>query len=152
MAEFIRDYSIVAHKRETSAIQGVMVDYPAYILVFLIHVLALNNDLPFDVCPDEKIYADVCRYIVIIILHILVLIIVAYEYTTLYGDASWLLLCSPLFFVLQALVDINIVDGDVDIVDGAVLHIVSIFRAIRKAEDAVDAQMTTVKFFDPVLH
>ncbi|KAK7373150.1 hypothetical protein VNO80_06548 [Phaseolus coccineus] len=110
MAEFIRDYSIVAHKRETSATQGVIIDYPAYILVFLIHVLARSNDFPFEVCPDEKVYADVC---------------------------------SPLFFILQALVDINIVGGDLGIVDDAFLRTVSIFRAIRKVEDAVDAQMTT---------
>ncbi|CAJ1971875.1 unnamed protein product [Sphenostylis stenocarpa] len=110
MAEFIRDYSILAHKRETSAVQGVIIDYPAYVLVFLIHVLAWNNDFPIEVCPDEKVYAD---------------------------------LCSPLFIILQALLDINIVDGDLDIVNHAVLHIVSIFRAIRKVEDAVDAQMTT---------
>jgi len=71
----------------------------------------------------------------------------AYEYTPLDSDTSWLLLCSPLFFILQALVDINIVDGDLDIVDDAILHIVSIFRAIRKVEDGVDAQMTTVNFF-----
>ncbi|XP_047149339.1 sister chromatid cohesion protein PDS5 homolog B isoform X3 [Vigna umbellata] len=110
MAEFIKDYSILARKRESSSVQGVIIDYPAYILVFLIHVLSRNNDFPFEVCPDEKIYADVC---------------------------------SPLFFILQALVDINIVDGDLDIVDDAILHIVSIFRAIRKVEDAIDAQMTT---------
>lgn len=71
------------------------------------------------------------------------------EYTPLDGDTSWLLFCSPLFFILKALVDINIVDGDLDIVDDAILHIVSIFRAIRKVEDAIDAQMTTVYFFLP---
>ncbi|TKY56158.1 Sister chromatid cohesion protein PDS5-like B-A [Spatholobus suberectus] len=108
--EFIKDYSIVARKRQTSAVQGVIFDYPAYILVFLIHVLARNNDFPFEVCQDEKMYAD---------------------------------LCSPLFFILQALNDVSIVDGDLDIVNDAVLHVVSIFRAIRKVEDAVDAQMTT---------
>ncbi|XP_027940300.1 sister chromatid cohesion protein PDS5 homolog A isoform X2 [Vigna unguiculata] len=110
MAEFIRDYTISARKRETSSVQGVIIDCPAYVLVFLIHVLSRNNEFPFEVCPDEKIYADIC---------------------------------SPLFFILQALVDINIVDGDLDIVDDAILHIVSIFRAIRKVEDGVDAQMTT---------
>lgn len=68
------------------------------------------------------------------------------------GDISVLLLCSPLFFILQALVDISIVDGDLDIVNDAVLHVVSIFRAIRKVEDAVDAQMTTVNYFEHVLH
>ncbi|KAK7385197.1 hypothetical protein VNO78_30910 [Psophocarpus tetragonolobus] len=110
MREFIRDYSIVARKQQTSAVQGAIVDYPAYILVFLIHVLARNDDFPFELCQDEKVYSD---------------------------------LCSPLFFILQALLDISFVDGDLDTVNNAVLHIVSIFRAIRKVEDAVDAQMTT---------
>jgi len=75
----------------------------------------------------------------------------AYEYTPLDGDTSWLLLCSPLFFLLQALVDINIVNGHLNIVDDAFQHTVSIFRAIRMVEDAVDAQMTTVSFFELVL-
>lgn len=61
MAEFIKDYSILARKRETSSAQGFIIDYPSYVLVFLIHVLSRNNDFPFEVCPDEKIYADVCR-------------------------------------------------------------------------------------------
>ncbi|XP_061341944.1 sister chromatid cohesion protein PDS5 homolog B [Gastrolobium bilobum] len=110
MAEFIKDYSIVARKRQTSAVQGAIIDYPAYILVFLIHVLAQDSDFPFDVCQDEKLYAD---------------------------------LCSPLFFVLQALLDASIVDGDLDLVNDAVVHLFSIFRAIRKVEDAFDVQMTT---------
>lgn len=58
--------------------------------------------------------------------------------------------CSPLFFVLQALVDVSIVDGDLDLVNDAVLYLFSIFRAIRIAEDAIDAQMTTVKYFQHV--
>jgi len=61
MAEFIRDYTISARKRETSSVQGVIIDCPAYVLVFLIHVLSRNNEFPFEVCPDEKIYADICR-------------------------------------------------------------------------------------------
>ncbi|KAK7321020.1 hypothetical protein VNO77_31092 [Canavalia gladiata] len=109
VAEFIKDYSIAARKQKTSAVQGAIMDHPAYILVFLIHVLACNNDFLFEVSQDEKMYAD---------------------------------LCSPLFFILQALVDVSIVDGDLDLVNDAALHLFSIFRAIRKAEDAVDAQMT----------
>ncbi|KAL2317798.1 hypothetical protein Fmac_031674 [Flemingia macrophylla] len=110
MTGFIKDYSLIARKRQTSVVPGTMVDYPAYILVFLIHMLARNNDFPVEVCQDEKVYAD---------------------------------LCSPLFLTLQALIDVKIVDGDLDIVNDAVLHVFSIFRAIRNVEDAVDAQMTT---------
>ncbi|KAK7275658.1 hypothetical protein RIF29_16778 [Crotalaria pallida] len=109
IAEFIKDYSIVARKQQTSAVQGALFNYPVYIVVFLIHVLAHSSDFPFEGCQDENMYAE---------------------------------LCSPLFFVLQAFVDASIVDGDLDLVNGAVLYLFSIFRAIRKAEDAVDAQMT----------
>ncbi|XP_012567744.1 sister chromatid cohesion protein PDS5 homolog B isoform X3 [Cicer arietinum] len=108
MAEFIKDYSIVACKRQTSAFRGAIIDYPAYILVYLIHVLAQSNNFP-EVFQNENLCAD---------------------------------LCSPLFFLLQALVDVSIVDGDRELVNEAVLYIFSIFRAIRKAEDSVDAQMT----------
>ncbi|KAK7301359.1 hypothetical protein RJT34_12222 [Clitoria ternatea] len=110
MAEFIKDYSIIARKRKISGVEGAMIYHPAYILVFLIHVLAWNTDFPFEVCQDAKMYTD---------------------------------LCSPLFFVLQALVDVSMVDGDQDLVNDAYLHLYSIFRAITKAEDAVDVQMTS---------
>ncbi|XP_019460582.1 PREDICTED: sister chromatid cohesion protein PDS5 homolog A isoform X3 [Lupinus angustifolius] len=106
IAEFIKDY----RKRQTSAVQGAIFDYPVYILVFLTHVLAHSSDFPFEDCQDEKMYAD---------------------------------LCSPLFFVLQAFTDVSLADGDLDLVNGDVLNLFSIFRAIRKAEDAVDPQMTT---------
>ncbi|GAU44494.1 hypothetical protein TSUD_13050 [Trifolium subterraneum] len=104
MAEFIKDYSIAACKRQPS----VHVDYPAYILVYLIHVLARSNDFP-EACQNEEVYAD---------------------------------LCSPLFFLLQALVDISIVNGDQELVNDAVLYIFGIFQAIRKTEDSVDSQAT----------
>lgn len=63
------------------------------------------------------------------------------------GDAWNLLLCSPLYIFMQALVDSSIVGGGQDLVNDAVLYLFSILRAIRKAEDAVDVQMTTVKYF-----
>jgi len=56
-------------------------------------------------------------------------------------------LCSPLFFLLQALVDISNADGHRELVKDAVLYIFSIFQAIRKVEDSVDEQTTSVKHF-----
>ncbi|KAK2453745.1 sister chromatid cohesion protein PDS5 protein A [Trifolium repens] len=105
MAEFIKEYSIAACKRQPSSGR---VDYPAYVLVYLIHVLAWTNDFP-EACQNEEVYAD---------------------------------LCSPLFFFLQALVDISIVNGDRQLVNDAVLYIFSIFQAIRKTEDSVDSHAT----------
>lgn len=60
MAEFIKVYSIVARKRQTSAGGGTIIDYPAYILVYLIHVLAHSSDFP-EACQNEKLWADLCR-------------------------------------------------------------------------------------------
>ncbi|XP_075075377.1 sister chromatid cohesion protein PDS5 homolog B isoform X6 [Nicotiana tabacum] len=46
------------------------------------------------------------------------------------------------FFSLQALVDFNCSDGTVDLISKAISYLRSIFHAIKKAEDAVDAQIT----------
>jgi len=60
MAEFIKDYSIAACKRQPSSVQGAIVDYPAYVLVYMIHVLAQINDFP-EAYQNEEVYADICR-------------------------------------------------------------------------------------------
>ncbi|XP_059299133.1 sister chromatid cohesion protein PDS5 homolog B isoform X2 [Lycium ferocissimum] len=49
---------------------------------------------------------------------------------------------SPLVFSLRALVDCNCSDGTVDLIGKAISYLRSIFHAIKKAEDAVDAQIT----------
>ncbi|XP_010322915.1 sister chromatid cohesion protein PDS5 homolog B isoform X2 [Solanum lycopersicum] len=49
---------------------------------------------------------------------------------------------SPLVFSLRALVDFNYSDGTVDLISKASSYLRSIFHAIKKAEDAVDAQIT----------
>jgi hypothetical protein len=54
-------------------------------------------------------------------------------------------ICSPLFHLLEALVSGTVVDGDRDLVNDACLLLLSIFRAIKKAEDVVDAQNTPVR-------
>ncbi|OVA03847.1 hypothetical protein BVC80_8065g3 [Macleaya cordata] len=50
--------------------------------------------------------------------------------------------CSPLVVILQALVNASVVDSSKNAVDDTSSYMLSIFRAIRKAEDAVDARMT----------
>ncbi|KAJ4700670.1 sister chromatid cohesion protein PDS5-like A isoform X1 [Melia azedarach] len=110
MAEFIKDCSREARIRQNSAVQGVSItDYPAYIVVFLIHILAHDIGFPSEDCQDDRIIAQ--------------------------------FFC-PLFSFLQALVNASIVDGDMDLVNDAVLYLLSIFRAIKRAEDAVDAHRT----------
>ncbi|KAJ9167086.1 hypothetical protein P3X46_021763 [Hevea brasiliensis] len=110
MEEFIKEYSIEARNHQTSAVQGgSLTDCPAYIVVFLIHILAHDSGFPAEDCQDEQVYAD---------------------------------FVSPLFWVVRALVNSNIVNGDMDIVNDAVLYLLSIFRAIKRAEDAIDATRT----------
>ncbi|XP_044511885.1 sister chromatid cohesion protein PDS5 homolog A isoform X2 [Mangifera indica] len=110
MEKFIKQYSIEARIRQNSAAQGVSItDYPAYVVVFLIHVLAHDKNFLLENFQDEgKIAKFFC----------------------------------PLFSILKALVNACIVDGDMDLVKDAILYLFCIFRAIKRAEDAVDAQKT----------
>lgn len=59
MAEFIKDCSREARIRQNSAVQGVSItDYPAYIVVFLIHILAHDIGFPSEDCQDDRIIAQ----------------------------------------------------------------------------------------------
>ncbi|XVF36899.1 hypothetical protein REPUB_Repub19eG0098700 [Reevesia pubescens] len=106
MAEFIKEYSREARIRQTS---GSIVDYPAYLVVFLIHLLVHDEGFPSDDCQEEAIYAQ---------------------------------FCSPLLSFLHALISSNVVNGDMDLVNDAAFYLNFIFRAIKRAKDAVDAQKT----------
>lgn len=55
------------------------------------------------------------------------------------------LLCSPLFNLLEALVNAKLVEVDMDPVNDVLLLLLCIFRAVKKAEDAVDAESSTVR-------
>ncbi|XP_057974992.1 sister chromatid cohesion protein PDS5 homolog B isoform X2 [Malania oleifera] len=111
MAEFIRERGKEARIHHSSGKQGEPItDYPAYIVVYLIHVLAHDKGFPAENCMDEEIYAQ---------------------------------FCSPLFFALWALVNSSSVDGDVDLVKDNASHLLIIFRAIKRAEDAVNSLSTT---------
>ncbi|KAJ9673634.1 hypothetical protein PVL29_023280 [Vitis rotundifolia] len=110
MAEFMKECRKEAQVRQTSAMQGgTITDYPAYMVVFLVHVLAHDTNFPSETCQDEEIFAQ---------------------------------FCSPLFFTLQVLVNASFIDGGMDLDNDAISCIFSIFRAIKRAEDAVDAQRT----------
>ncbi|XP_065880511.1 sister chromatid cohesion protein PDS5 homolog B [Euphorbia lathyris] len=110
LEEFIKDYSTKAGNPQISAVQeGSFTNYPAYIVVFLIHVLAHNDGFPPEDCEDEK----------------------AYTY-----------FCSPLFWVVRALLNAHVVNGNMDLVNDTAVYLLSIFSAIKKAEDAEDATQT----------
>lgn len=62
MGEFIKEYSREARTCQTYAKQGgSLTDYPAYIVVFLIHILAHDTGFPSSGCQDEQEYARFCR-------------------------------------------------------------------------------------------
>ncbi|XP_022976675.1 sister chromatid cohesion protein PDS5 homolog A-like isoform X2 [Cucurbita maxima] len=101
MAEFIEQYNKIARMHQTSVVQEESMTFvPAYIVVFLIYILAHDSDFPHVDCQDENVYAQ---------------------------------FCSPLLFVLQMLVN-----ADVNGSKETVLYLHSIFRAIKRVEDAVD--------------
>ncbi|XP_059630755.1 sister chromatid cohesion protein PDS5 homolog B isoform X2 [Cornus florida] len=64
MEEFIREYSRGARVHQTSTMQGGLIDHPAYLVVFLIHVLAHDTGFPPENCQDEGIYACFCSPLV----------------------------------------------------------------------------------------
>nr|ACD56616.1 hypothetical protein [Gossypioides kirkii] len=110
MVEFIKEYNREAQIRRTSMVQGgSIVDYPAYLAVFLIHLLAHDDGFPPEGCQDEARYAQ---------------------------------FCSPLLFFLHTSISSNNVDDDMDIVNVAAFYLYYIFRAIKRAKDAVDVQRT----------
>ncbi|WCJ44636.1 hypothetical protein M5689_025294 [Euphorbia peplus] len=110
LEEFIKDYSKKAGNHQTSAVQeGSLTNYPAYTVVFLVHILAHDDGFPPQDCEDEK----------------------AYTY-----------FCSPLFWAVRSLLNAHVVDGNVDLVNDTAVYLLSIFSAIKKAEDAEDATQT----------
>ncbi|KAK4748065.1 hypothetical protein SAY87_014651 [Trapa incisa] len=114
LEEFIKEYSQEDQICRSSADQGFSIpDYPAYIVIYLVYVLAHDANFPSEDCVDEQTFAD---------------------------------FCSPLFFLIQALVDAYSLKGDLDHVTRPFSSLVALFRAIRKAEDTVDAERT------PMLH
>ncbi|KAA3465267.1 sister chromatid cohesion protein PDS5-like protein A isoform X1 [Gossypium australe] len=127
MVEFIKEYNREAQKRRTFMVQGgSIVDYPAYLVVFLIHLLAHDEGFPSEGCQDEAIYSQ---------------------------------FCSPLLFFLHTSISSNNVDDDMDIVNVAAFYLYYIFRAIKRAKDAVDVQRTpanwksfTRTFVERVVH
>lgn len=62
-------------------------------------------------------------------------------------DVNFFPFCSPLLFFLHTSISSNNVDDDMDIVNVAALYLYYIFRAIKRAKDAIDVQRTPVRYF-----
>lgn len=67
-----------------------------------------------------------------------------YQNTVNNGVAALCYVCSPLLHLLETLVRAT-ANGNRDLVNDAPLLLLSIFRAIKKAEDVVDTQKTPVR-------
>ncbi|GMI64835.1 hypothetical protein like AT1G77600 [Hibiscus trionum] len=66
--EFIKEYSREARIHQTSMVQGgSIVVYPAYLVVFLIHVLAHDEGFPPEGCQDEALYAQFCSPLLLLL-------------------------------------------------------------------------------------
>ncbi|KAL9683642.1 hypothetical protein QQ045_015467 [Rhodiola kirilowii] len=109
MADFIKEYTKESRSSQSPSTLESVVDSPAYVVVFLIHLLAHSTNFPPKDCLDEDSYAQ----------HF-----------------------SPLFFMLLSLVNYKVLGGNKDLADDIVSSLLCIFRAIKKAEDAVDGATT----------
>ncbi|CAN1175492.1 Sister chromatid cohesion protein PDS5 homolog B [Linum perenne] len=112
MRDFIKYYVKKSQFKQMSAGQREPItDDPAYMIVFLIHILAHDESFPHEDCQDEQVYA---RF------------------------------CSPLFWAIQELTRSTNMDSSLDFVDYTISRLLWFFRAMKKAEDAVDPQGTPV--------
>ncbi|KAK3021481.1 hypothetical protein RJ639_045864, partial [Escallonia herrerae] len=103
MAEFVKEYTREAQIKQTLGANGGVTDYPMYIVVYLIHVLAHDSGFPPEDYEDEDIYAQFC---------------------------GW------------AFLNAGFVDDVKGLAKSAGSSLRSILIAIKRAEDAVDAQLT----------
>ncbi|MQL79402.1 hypothetical protein Taro_011839 [Colocasia esculenta] len=114
LTEFFKEYNREPCICQNSSVQdkdaGSMTAFPAYIVVFLIHVLAHDQGFPSGNCQDEETYAK---------------------------------FCSPLIVLLQASVNPDFYDSRKFDINEIVSYIFGIFRAVKKAVDAVDAHFTS---------
>lgn len=63
MEEYIKTYGKGAGIYESSSLLGGSVVHPAYMIVFLIHVLAHDTDFPTVECRDEEMYIRFFRLV-----------------------------------------------------------------------------------------
>uniref|UniRef100_A0A1D1YLJ6 Sister chromatid cohesion protein PDS5 A n=1 Tax=Anthurium amnicola TaxID=1678845 RepID=A0A1D1YLJ6_9ARAE len=114
LADFFMEHNRDGCIRQNSSVQdkdgGTMTTFPAYIVVFLIHVLAHDQSFPSGNHPDGETYA---RF------------------------------CSPLIVLLQASINPNFYDSNKFDVNETVSYLFGIFRAIKRAGDAVEARFTS---------
>ncbi|GMH17169.1 hypothetical protein Nepgr_019010 [Nepenthes gracilis] len=62
LIEFIKNYSRAVRIKQTSLDQGrAMLNYPAYVVVFLLHVLAHDPGFPPENCQDREVYVQFFR-------------------------------------------------------------------------------------------
>ncbi|GAA0143288.1 chromatin/chromatin-binding, or -regulatory protein [Lithospermum erythrorhizon] len=104
---FIKEYGKASPSIQSSTVA--VTDYPLYVVVYLVFVLAHDTSFPNMDSQVEEHVAEFFR---------------------------------PLVFSLEALVNPNFVDNNLDLINKTVSFLRSIFHAIKLAEDCVDKEMT----------
>ncbi|KAM7514857.1 hypothetical protein LguiA_004440 [Lonicera macranthoides] len=64
MAQFIGEYSSNSRTHQSLPLGERVTEYPAYIVVYLIHILAHDSGFPPEDCEDEEIYTQFCSPLV----------------------------------------------------------------------------------------
>lgn len=131
-----------------------IVDSPAYAVVFLIHTLAHGEELPSNYYEDETSFPEFCRYFLMLDLSALLQTPLVHKWFLWLekSDAhNHFLTCvpcfadSPLYVMLRELVEIDSFNGTEHGPAASSVSVLSgIFRAIQKAEDPSDSEITQV--------
>ncbi|XP_020105522.1 sister chromatid cohesion protein PDS5 homolog A isoform X1 [Ananas comosus] len=111
LSEFLEESSrkFLTHHNTLEQKKDAITNHPAYIMVFLIHVLAYDPKFPLENCKEEDVYAE---------------------------------FCSPLIVILRELLNLDILKINGHYFSNTVSFLLGIFRAIQKAEDAINPDMT----------
>ncbi|KAK9758406.1 hypothetical protein RND81_01G227500 [Saponaria officinalis] len=107
LVEYIKECGRAAEIFLPSSKERSMTDCPEYIVVFLLHALAHDDEFPPVDSHDEEQFAHFCR---------------------------------PLLLILHVLINSQHANGNLSAVNKTFLNLRSIFRAIRRAEDAVEPE------------
>ncbi|OAY80665.1 Sister chromatid cohesion protein PDS B, partial [Ananas comosus] len=121
LSEFLEESSrkFLTHHNTLEQKKDAITNHPAYIMVFLIHVLAYDPKFPLENCKEEDVYAE---------------------------------FCSPLIVILRELLNLDILKINGHYFSNTVSFLLGIFRAIQKAEDAINPDMTPNSIVVQKLH
>ncbi|XP_043700993.1 sister chromatid cohesion protein PDS5 homolog A isoform X2 [Telopea speciosissima] len=112
MAAFVKEYGVEARIRQTS-----------------------KQD------QEGETMASYPEYVVVFLIHVLAHNL-EFPSVNCQNEEIYAQFCSPLFVMLQTLVNASFIDGSKNVVNDTVSYINTIFQVVKKAEDAVDVSKT----------